>query len=55
MIHPCVKLTYSQLEACQNNQTSFITKLMNVKLTEFESTPRSTGFFYLAFTIKDIK
>lgn len=55
MIHPCVKLRNSQHDECQNNQASFITKLMDVRLTEFEKIPHSTHFFDLAFTIKDFQ
>lgn len=55
MIHPCVKLSNSQHEACQNNQAFFITKLMDMTLTEFENFPHSTRFFDLAFAIKDFQ
>lgn len=55
MIHLCVKLRNSQHEACQNNQASFINKLMDVTPTEFENIPHSTHFFDLAFTVKDFQ
>lgn len=44
-----------EAQACQNNQASFINKLMDATLTEFEKIPHSTHFFDLAFTIKDFQ